>query len=136
MAKAKQPSKSKPKPGKTELNLNPPNWNLSADRKSVTASFLGDPAAFMKLDSTGVEELQKALGQIRGNMVPAISAALSQGEKITVIPNPVWVATPAGSVGDSLIHLRDARYGWLHYLVPKAEATKLVAFLQRQIGSP
>jgi hypothetical protein len=35
----------------------------------------------------------------------------------------------------SILHICDPRYGWLHYLIPREEALKLVEFLQDQIDS-
>jgi hypothetical protein len=136
MAKSKQPAKPKSKSAKPDLNLGSPKWNLATDRKSVTAKFLNDSSALLNVDTAGVEELQQALGQIRGNMIPEVSATLAQGEKISIVPNPVWVAVPAGTTGDSVLHFRDPRYGWVHYLIPKTEGAKLLTFLQKQIGTP
>jgi hypothetical protein len=39
-------------------------------------------------------------------------------------------------LGNSLLHIRDPRYGWLHYWIPKGEAAKLAKALQAQVDAP
>ena len=134
MAKSKQPSKAKTKPHQAASNLAAPNWQLHADRKSVSATFANNPLMSLKVDVDGIDNLHKTLGELRGRMSPEVEKTLGKNETIAAVANPSWVVRPAPTKGDSLLHLRDPRYGWLHYLIPRAEATKLLAFLQSQLG--
>ena len=134
MAKSKQSSKTKTKPNQAASKLAAPNWQLHSDKKSVTATFATNPPMSLSLDVAGIENLQKTLGELRGSMSPEVEKTLGQNETIAAVANPSWVVRPAPTKGDSLLHLRDPRYGWLHYLIPRAEAAKLLAFLQSQLG--
>jgi hypothetical protein len=37
---------------------------------------------------------------------------------------------------NSLLHIRDARFGWLHYAIPRAEARKLAEFPHKPVNAP
>ncbi len=113
-----------------------PSWELSADHHSVTLTLPGNPPAKLKLDAAGVEELLATLGKIRLGLSPEVPRGLADGQAINVLPNPFWIMAPAGAVGDALLHLRDPRYGWLHYQIPKSESSKLLQFLQKLAGLP
>jgi len=39
-------------------------------------------------------------------------------------------------LGNTLLHLRDPRFGWLHYMVPREEARKLARVLQAHVDTP
>lgn len=112
-----------------------PAWALNDDRKSATATFSDNPPVYLNYDVAAVEELQKSLGAIRGAMVPEVAAAPGENEQIAAIANPSWVIRPARTSGDCLLQLRDPRFGWLHYFIPKAEAAKLLDFLTKHVGS-
>jgi hypothetical protein len=90
----------------------------------------------MIFDLTAVEDLLRGLGMIRASMTPEVPPRFAMGQKVETIPDPAWVAEPDLMQGDSIIHLRDPRYGWLHYLIPRSEAAKLAGFLQKQVETP
>lgn len=109
-----------------------PNWKLDDDYKTVIVTFPTSPPVALKLDVAGVEDILKNLGMFRGAMKPEVSKTHAMGQKVFAVPDPIWVAEPDALVGDSLLHIRDPHYGWLHYLLPKAEALKLGQILQAQ----
>lgn len=137
--KAKSKSKSlSPKPAVSAAppvtsNVTAPTWNVSEDRKSATVTFSADPPLALNYDLAALENLQRGLGLVRGAMAPEVARALPEGETIAAVTNPSWVIRPAPTPGDSLLHLRDPRYGWLHYLIPQGEAAKLLDFLRKQV---
>lgn len=99
---------------------------LSGDRTLVTLAIEGIPR--LTLDSAAVEELQSRLGAVRAGMVPAVSAAIPGDASLSAVSNPQWVISPAGNTADSLLNIRDPRYGWLHFLIPAEEGRKLLGF--------
>lgn len=113
-----------------------PDWRLEDDLKTVTVTFPTTPPVSLQLDAAGVDELLKNLGGFRALMKPAIPDGYSMAEKVEAIPNPRWVTEPDLLNGDSLLHIRDPRFGWLHYLIPRPEAEKLAQFLQKQVDTP
>ena len=89
-----------------------------------------------QLDVAGVEKILENLGKLRSLMQPAIPSDQAVGQKVAAVSNPRWVTEPDIMRGDSLLHIRDPRYGWLHYLLPRGEAQKLGATLQAQTDVP
>lgn len=48
--------------------------------------------------------------------------------------DPAPAVSDEGGAGQVLVHLRDPRYGWLHYLLPRTAAQELAARLLMQSG--
>lgn len=113
-----------------------PDWKLEDDLKTVTVTFPTDPPVALVLDTTGVDSILNNLGDFRSHMKPEIQPDFPQGQKVVAIPDPRWVTEPDILMGNSILHIRDPRFGWLHYLIPKDEARKLVGFLQTQVDAP
>lgn len=88
------------------------------------------------LDTPQLIDLIEQLATLRGvlGLVPQ-DYALGQICHTTV-PNPGWATEPEALTGDSIIHLRDPRYGWLHYLIPREQALRLGDILQIQANCP
>ena len=112
------------------------NWKLEDDYKTVTLTLPTDPVLQLKLSVEVVEEILKNLGDFRGAMKPEIAAQFPMGQRVEAIPDPAWVTEPNFLTGDSLIHIRDPRYGWLHYLLPRNEARHLAETLGTQADAP
>ena len=108
------------------------NWTLEEDRQTITVTFPTDPVVQLKLTTARVDALFKILGLLREHMVPAIQGQFAMGQKVEAILDPVWATEPDALAGDSLLHIRDPRYGWLHYLIPSVEAHKLGDLLRAQ----
>lgn len=113
-----------------------PNWKLEDDLKTVTVTFPTNPPVALKLSVDGVDDMLRNLGEFRAVMAPEIVKSHPLGQKIAAIPDPAWASEPDAMFGQSLLHLRDPRYGWLHYLLPRSEADKLGQILQKQAGGP
>src|SRR5258708_18310215 len=112
------------------------SWALEPDQKTVKVTFATSPPTVFQLDVAGVEKIQENLGKLRSLMQPAIPPDHGVGQKASAVPNPRWLAEPDVMRGDSLLHIRDPRYGWLHYLLPRSEAGKLATTLQAQADAP
>jgi hypothetical protein len=113
-----------------------PNWKLDEDGKTVTLTFPTEPPVALKLDAVQVDDLLRNLGIFRGSMKPEVPTKYALGLKVEAVPDPAWMTEPDLMLGDSLLHIRDPRFGWLHYLIPKTEAKKLAEFLQTQANAP
>ena len=112
------------------------DWKLEDDYKTVTLTLRTVPSTVLKFDVAGVEEILKNLGDFRAHMPPEIPKAFSLGQKVESVMDPNWVTEPEAMVGNSLLHLRDPRFGWLHYTIPREEARKLAEILQSQVDAP
>jgi hypothetical protein len=119
-----------------QLDMPGPNWKLDDDGKTVTLTIPTDPPVALQLDASQVDAMLQNLGLFRGSMQPDVPAAYALGQKTPAIRDPAWVSEPEAMMGDSLLHIRDPRFGWLHYIIPKSEAKKLADFLQIQAAAP
>lgn len=113
-----------------------PNWNLDDDLKTVTVTFPSNPPVALQLDAAAIDDLLKNLGAFRASMLPPHDLSFTLGQKVMAIPNPAWVTEPDALLGDSLLHLRDPRFGWQHYVISRSDARKLGILLQKQADTP
>lgn len=113
-----------------------PNWRLDEDLKTVTVSFPSVPPVALKLDAREVDEMLRNLGEFRAAMQPEAPRTFDRGQLVPTAADPLWQSEPDGISGGSLLHLRDPRFGWLHYLLPRDEARKLADLLQGQARRP
>lgn len=113
-----------------------PNWKLSDDKSAVILTIPTDPPTIFKMDAKGVDEMLAGLGMLRSCMEPAYPADFSLGQVVHAVPDPRWVTEPDAIAGNTIIHLRDPRFGWLHYLIPREVAAALATYLQAQVAQP
>src|SRR5712671_5845130 len=113
-----------------------PEWKLEDDYKSVTFKLPIQPPVSVNFNLATVEEILKNLGEFRCAMKPEIPTTFAMGQKISAVPDPAWVTEPDAMMGNTILHIRDPRYGWLHYMIPREEARKLASTLQAQVDAP
>ena|SRR5947208_51405 len=113
-----------------------PNWKLEDNLKTVTITFPTTPSVALQLTLSDIEDMLKNLGNFRALMQPPVASDFSLGQTVLSIPDPRWVAEPDALLGNSILHLRDPRFGWLHYLIPRETAKKLSDVLKNQAESP
>ena len=58
-------------------------------------------------------------------MQPEVSATWAAGQLFRAIPDTRWSTEPEIMEGNSVLHVRDPRFVWLHYMIPRNEARKL-----------
>jgi hypothetical protein len=112
------------------------DWKLADDRKSVLLTFPTNPPTAIKFDVAGIEDALQNLGKFRALMSPEVPKTHEKNQKVEAIPDPAWVTGIEMMQGNSVLHIRDPRYGWLHYMLPRQEARKLAGFLQKQVDTP
>lgn len=112
------------------------NWNLERDRRTVTVTFSDQSGGSIQLDAAGVEEVLRNLGQFRSVMAPDAPAEWPAARAVAAVPDPHWRVEPELMSGESLLHVRDPRFGWLHFLLPKESARLLGRALTAQAEAP
>jgi hypothetical protein len=113
-----------------------PNWKLEDNQRHVTVTFPTTPPVALQLDVGGIEDILTHLGDFRSVMWPEVTKIYRSGQPVKAIPDPLWMTEPDANEGNTLLHIRDPRYGWLHYMIPREEARKLAAYIQNQVDSP
>jgi hypothetical protein len=94
------------------------------------------PDAVLAFTTGGVDEHIQHLGLTRAGMVPSISSIWERGQRVDCYRNPVTVVEADQLARDAILHLRDERFGWLHFIFSKDEARKLGAALIAQADRP
>jgi hypothetical protein len=110
------------------------NWQLNDDRQHVTVTFLFSNPTPVTLDVKGVEDALENLGRFRMNMSPEIPREPAAGTEVFPVVNPIWRIQEDQKTGTIVIALRDPRYGWLAYAIPRETATHLIYVLQYQVN--
>src|SRR5687768_14456056 len=109
------------------------NWHLEDDRKGVRVTIPTEPVPCTGLFETArVEFLLRKLGEFRALMIPEVPRTFAMGQKVEAVADPAWVTEPDAMLGHSLLHIREPRFGWLHFVLPPHEAKKLAEYLLRQ----
>ncbi|WP_439632270.1 hypothetical protein [Shinella sp.] len=105
-----------------------PEWELSEDGKTLRVTLPTQPPIALELDAGGVDQFLVRLGTFRNVMMPEIPNGVPTGI-VKSVPDPHWHVEQDAFTGRAGLHIRDTRYGWLHYLIPAPEARHLSALL-------
>lgn len=111
---------------------------FTPDRGSVTFTPDDGPLPPSILNTAALDLYLDLFGRARAEMLPAVP------EKWTLLQRVVWdcCRDPKSELeadqltGDALLHIRDQRYGWLHYVLSKDQARELGAALIAQADAP
>jgi hypothetical protein len=107
-----------------------PEWKLESGNGTVTATFASNPPVTLKLSTADIETMLKDLGALRWEMQPEVPDVLATNADEEPVLDPAWDTAPDESMENAVLHIRDPRFGWLHYAIPREEARKLAGFLQ------
>ena len=102
-------------------------WKSAANSDTVTVTFQGDPPIKVELDVEEVDDVIRSLGEMRALMQPehSIDAPVDSN----AVFNPRWVCEHEPVLAHSILRVRDPRYGWLHYVIPRDVGDDLAATL-------
>ncbi len=112
-----------------------PIWKLTEDRRSVIVTLNGNPTVALQLDVESVDLWLRQLGECRSLMEPRSVERWKPGQAVSAIVEPNWTAELDSLQARSLLHVRDPRFGWLHYLLMPVNALKLGELLIKQAGA-
>ncbi|KAF3995968.1 hypothetical protein [Glaciimonas immobilis] len=111
-------------------------WKLDGDGKAATLFLPTDPPTAMRLTTAQIDEMVGVLGIFRATMEPSHTLEWPSGKKVVMEPFPRWFAERDALIGGTLLHLRDPRFGWLHYVFPPEAARELGQHLIAQADAP
>ena len=113
-------------------NSEEPQWELDDELKTLSIIFPTDPPVAFVLDAEAVSKLIDSVGQIRAQMPPPHQETWKGGQMVDAVLDPHWYSEPDALLGESLLHIRDPRFGWLHYALPRESARALGTLLVHQ----
>lgn len=93
---------------------------LSKDRRQAQLVFTETT-----VDVDALKAIISALGELRSAMLPEEPGEFVPPQPVLAISDPPWTAEPEQFDECILLHLRDPRFGWLSYSLPKSSAAKL-----------
>ena len=102
-------------------------WKSSGDVDTVVVRFNADPPVRVELDEVEIDEALANLGEMRALMQPEHPAEVP--EVAATVFNPSWVCDSEPVLAHSMLHIRDPRFGWLHYVLPRDAGDELAAAL-------
>ena len=111
-------------------------WKLDRDKKTATLILPTDPPVALRLNAAQIDTMIRDLGIFRATMQPHHPREWLPAQKIVMEPYPRWSVQPDPLLGDTLLHLRDPRFGWLHYDFPLKAAHELGQCLIAQANTP
>lgn len=93
--------------------------------------------AIKTFNAAELDGVIQSLGFHREQMTPALSTPTPLAEAIHPVRAPQWHVQTVWSDEDHLVlHIRDPRFGWLHYVYPLPEARKLGEKLAQSANEP
>jgi hypothetical protein len=120
--------------------------NLSAiecaltDDTSELALRLAGSATVLFLEAAEVDLLINLLGNHRTRMREAVAERLPAQTGPTAlyesVVDPILRVEPEVVLGGVLLHVRDPRFGWLHYVLERSRAAELAGALQKSANLP
>lgn len=95
------------------------SYDAVKDRLVVTIE--GNSCFF---NGAAVSQLIDAFGDARSKMQPEYASDVSK-DLINVVRQPTWRTTATALTPEPIVHLRDPRFGWLHYALSVESARRL-----------
>ena len=107
--------------------------HLRLKNSLLTIDVAGGPA--VELKASQVDDLIQLLGQIREQMVPAVPEHHDQTKPFRQNLTH-WFVDQNLMSGEPALHVRSARFGWLHLGLPKAEGLHMAEWLAKFSSQP
>lgn len=107
------------------------NLHLEAGDKILRLTIETDPRVVLRLDAQGVDLLVSQLGRARERMQPAHPEAYPSKEPGRAVADPQHVVDVDLRTENPLLHVRDPKFGWLHYMLTRAKCRRLAEELRQ-----
>jgi hypothetical protein len=102
----------------------PPSDKIDDKFEKIILRFSKKRSGEIAMTAHQVDALIAALLQMRRRLEPSPAASPADVEAHGIVSNPRWVCRCLGQ-GKVLLQVRCPTFGWLAFLLPPAEATKL-----------
>ena len=114
----------------------PYSFRHDADNSIIVLVNDADGSEVLRLTAVEAERLIESLGLMRAATEPPVAPHYPLGQAADAIFDPRWATESDALQGNSLLHVRDPRFGWLHYVFPRQEAGRLAELLKNQSEAP
>jgi hypothetical protein len=108
-------------------------WKVDNHLNTMTITFPTSPGVVIRWTADQVDDHLRKLGELRSKMKPPHPRNFAPGQVVRAIANASWATETDTMLGNSLLHIRDPRYGWLHFVFSKEDVRKLATLLQKQV---
>jgi hypothetical protein len=109
---------------------------LSADAQELTIEIRPHNTNLMKVTAESADRILDFFGTARATLRPAVAQEWISTEAVEAERDPRVFLTQDRLAGDVLLHVRDPRFGWLHYVLTKNYARLLGEELIRRADKP
>jgi hypothetical protein len=89
----------------------------------------------VQMDADALSKFIAQLADARSRMTPPVPNDPPTTATVRGIPAPRIEVEGEAMLGHGLVHLRDPRYGWLHYSLPHAQSRQVGEALLRRAGT-
>jgi hypothetical protein len=110
--------------------------DLLPARDGVMLTYAKAPAAVCIKSTAVVESDIALLGLARTRLLPAVPESWPGAMVAGCYRDPAYSIEHDALAGDVLIHLRDERFGWLHYIVTRDRALDFANRILAQLDAP
>jgi hypothetical protein len=93
-------------------------WKSAGNIDTVSITVQADPPVRVDLDAVEIDDVIKNLGEMRVMMRPEHPVYFDSVQAAYTIFNPHWACEYDPALAHTVLHIRDPRYGWLHYVMP------------------
>jgi hypothetical protein len=113
-----------------------PTMTVLPDCKSVLVERPEPLPAVYCMELPTVESLLAVLGDVRRRMLPQVAETWPVDMRVDCVRDPRWSLWTDRLAGDVILHVRDARFGWLHYVITRDEARRFATAILAQLEAP
>jgi hypothetical protein len=92
-----------------------------------------EPPISLVIKPAELLRLIKSLGELALTVKPTIPDDWQAGQKVLFCTDPTWHAATDVMTGNGVLHLKDPRFGWLHYSFPQESVKKIAGHMQTEI---
>jgi hypothetical protein len=106
-------------------------WAVAEHRMSAELLLTAAAGLAVSFNASALEEHITDTGNVRAQIEPPVASDLVLGQVVAAVGSPVWKLEQEAHSGNVILHLRDPRFGWLHYVLGRDSSRSLAAQLLR-----
>jgi hypothetical protein len=121
---------------KFEKFQNRPTVSFDKDRTGVIFDHPEPMPTLYFKECKVIEQDIAGLGDLRAELTPPVAETWPGGPVSGCRRDPAYSIEHDALAGDVLLHLRDERFGWLHYIITRDRARDFANKILAELGAP